>query len=394
MPARSFALRSSVFFLFLFFGIGIQLPFLPLWLKDKGLSAPEIAFILAAQIAVRVISAPVGAFIADRTGRRRALIQWGASLCFAGYAILCLVDGFLPVLICLLVAGACFSMIVPLVENFAIEGATHFNLEYGRLRLWGTLSFMAGNIAGGFLLEIVAIAHVVQLIALAQLLLAAGAFWLPSEFGSARTAGAGPAVSMRDALRLFSLPAMVIFFAAVSLGQASHAVYYGFGSVHWTSLGYSEGIVGLLWLTGGLAEVLVFATSGKAARAAGPVLVIVLGTGGGMVRWLVTASDPGLAILFAVQTLHACSFTLTHLGTMLFIQQFIRSELRNTAQGIYAALSGGLVMSIATLAAGPLYRDFGAGAYHVMAAGSAVALCLTIWLRLIIPKDPRMAGTS
>jgi PPP family 3-phenylpropionic acid transporter len=99
-------------------------------------------------------------------------------------------------------------------------------------------------------------------------------------------------------------------------------------------------------------------------------------------------------LLFAVQALHACSFTLTHLGTMHYIQQNVSASLRNTAQGVYSALSGGLVMSIATVISGPLYRDFGAGAYLVMAGFSLAALGFAYMLFRLSPKDRASAGTS
>lgn len=381
-------------FLFLFFGMGIQLPFLPLWLKDKGLSATQIGIILAAQIAIRVLTAPAGAFLADRSGKRRSIIQGGAFAAFGSYLLLCYLDGFWPILLGVLLAGACFSMIVPLVEGFAVEGAAVHRLDYGRLRLWGTLSFMSGNIIGGVLLEVIAVSNVIYMITAAQFMLAIATVGLPADPTAGHNASGVSKLRISDALLLFAALTFPIFIAAVSLGQASHAVYYSFGSVHWESLGYSETIIGLLWLTGGVAEILVFAFAGKSARLLGPALVILIGVGGGAVRWLITASDPVLPLLFAVQALHACSFTLTHLGTMHYIQQNVSASLRNTAQGVYSALSGGLVMSIATVISGPLYRDFGAGAYLVMAGFSLAALGFAYMLFRLSPKDRASAGTS
>ena len=51
-----------------------------------------------------------------------------------------------------------------------------------------------------------------------------------------------------------------------------------------------------------------------------------------------------------------------------------------TAQGIYAAVVGGIVMGSVTVAAGPLYRNFGGEAYAAMALialiGTAAAILL------------------
>ena len=40
--------------------------------------------------------------------------------------------------------------------------------------------------------------------------------------------------------------------------NSSHAVLYGFGTLHWRSLGISNGLIGLLWTVGVLAEIVIF----------------------------------------------------------------------------------------------------------------------------------------
>ena len=48
MSSRSFFVRFSAFNAFLFLGTGIQMPFLPLWLRSEGLSDSQISLIVAA----------------------------------------------------------------------------------------------------------------------------------------------------------------------------------------------------------------------------------------------------------------------------------------------------------------------------------------------------------
>jgi len=71
MPSRNFSLRLSLFNAVLFLGSGIQLPFLPLWLKDRGLPDVQVALVVALMMAVRILGIPLGTFIADLTQRRR-----------------------------------------------------------------------------------------------------------------------------------------------------------------------------------------------------------------------------------------------------------------------------------------------------------------------------------
>ena len=96
MSSRNFSLRLSLFNAVLFLGAGIQLPFLPLWLKDRGLSDAEVALVVGLMMAVRIIGIPFGTFIADLTQRRRAVIIACAFGATAAYLLLNVVSGFWP----------------------------------------------------------------------------------------------------------------------------------------------------------------------------------------------------------------------------------------------------------------------------------------------------------
>jgi MFS transporter, PPP family, 3-phenylpropionic acid transporter len=85
MSSRNFSLRLSLFNAVLFLGTGIQLPFLPLWLKDRGLPDSEVALVVAMMMAVRIIAIPLGTFLADLTRRRRAVIIACAMGSFLAY---------------------------------------------------------------------------------------------------------------------------------------------------------------------------------------------------------------------------------------------------------------------------------------------------------------------
>ena len=74
MSARIFGLRFSIFYAFLTIGLGMQLPFLPLWLHAKGLTVAEIGLVIAGMTAARFVAIPVAAYFADLYRNRRGLI--------------------------------------------------------------------------------------------------------------------------------------------------------------------------------------------------------------------------------------------------------------------------------------------------------------------------------
>jgi PPP family 3-phenylpropionic acid transporter len=196
----------------------------------------------------------------------------------------------------------------------------------------------------------------------------------------------GEPIRLKPFLALVSTASFAVFMLAAGLGQASHGFLYAFGSVYFENLGYSKFVIGMLWAASVLSEVAMFAFSNRFHQAFGSIGLIMLGTGLATVRWTLTALAPPLAILFLVQTLHAGSFGLTHLGTMHFIRERVPASMRNTVQGQNAVLSSGILLSSTMWASGSLYGALGGGAFFVMAGISAVACSLAFVLRAISPR--------
>ena len=391
MPSRHFTYRLSLFNAVLFLGSGILLPFLPLWLQDRGLADTQVTLVVGLMMAVRVVGIPVGTFIADLTRRRRMVIVVCAFGSTLSYLLMAAMTGFWPILICGMLAAALMAPVVPLSEVLAIEGSAHYGIDYGRIRLWASLSFLAGSLGAGLLLEVIDVGFVILLVAAAQGMGALATLLLPRD--EALPAAPHQPVRVAAVMAAVGSLSFVLFLFAAGLGQASHGFLYAVGSLYFVDLGYSKSVIGLLWAVGVLAEVLMFAFSNRFHQALGSVRLIMLGTALAALRWAVTGLAPPLAALFIIQTLHAASFGLTHLGTMHFIRERVPGHIRNTVQGLYSVLSGGVLLSGAMWISGPLYVSLGGAAWFVMAAAAALACALAFILWRISPRAPAVADT-
>src|SRR5436309_14926695 len=101
-PARagqSLACRLAAFYAALFLALGVQLPFLPVWLAAKGLDAREIGIVLAIPMLIRVLAIPLAARAADRHDALRGTILLSAAAAVLGYALVGLAEGALPIML-------------------------------------------------------------------------------------------------------------------------------------------------------------------------------------------------------------------------------------------------------------------------------------------------------
>lgn len=369
--ALPIGLRLAVFYAAAFAVIGVLQPFWPLWLAARGLDATAIGLTLALSIGVKVISAPLAAHVADRSGERRRPILVLLVGCLASFALFGVSEGLLAILAVSALYYALWPPVVSLAESLTMMAATARGLDYGRIRLWGSLGFIAAAALAGWILKRTSpeAVYVMALLATGGCLLTALA--LPDLRSEPSRS---PRLPVAEALRQSAFRRCLL---ACGLIQGSHAVYYAFGALYWQAIGLNEAVIGALWAGGVVAEIVLFAFGRTVAGRFGAVGLIVIAGLAAVGRWLLFAASDALPWLILGQALHAFSFGCAHLGAMHFIGGRIAPQLSATAQSLYSGLVWGVFLGLALLAAGPLYAALGSGAYAVMAAiaalGAAVA---------------------
>jgi PPP family 3-phenylpropionic acid transporter len=379
---RNFAARVSVLFAAIFVVAGTNLPYLPIWLDWAGLGSREIAVIMAVPLLVRVAVTPVIGFAADQAGdHRRFLIvlSWAG---LAALVALAQARGFWPILVCTLFFALAWTTIMPLTETVAMGGVRAAGLDYGRMRLWGSLSFIAATVAGGWIIEALGPASAIWLVVAggALTMLAAHALAQPIGLGRLKAATSPPRLSPADALGLLRSGTFLLLLLTVGATQAAHAMFYTFGTLHWRTLGISTGWAGALWAIGVVSEIGLFAFSRAVFQRIGARVLILMGAAAAVLRWLLMGFDPPLALLLPLQVLHGLTFGATHLGAMHYISETVSEAQAGTAQSLYASVTGGIAMGGVMLISGPLYAAYAGQGYWAMAFIAAVALAASLKL--------------
>ena len=375
-------------------GAGIQLPFLPLWLHARGLTVGEIAIVVAGMTAIRILAVPLAALVSDRYQNRRSVIIVCGFAAFAAFLMLAFATSFWLIFSFSLLASFCWAPVFPLAESFSVDGSAAHRIDYGRMRLWASLSFLTGSLGGGILLQLLSINSVIFLMAGAQGMSALVGLLLPDDPKiDAQVLGNQGPTNFSRVVRFLVAGSFALFITAVGVGQASHAMLYSFGPVHWHDLGFDKFTIGCFWAISIAAEVLLFGFSQNLINRFGAINLIIIGISGGALRWLVMANDFGLGITFGTQALHAVSFAMLHLGAMHYIRLNVPDGLRNSAQGLYAAVSGGVAMSAVMGLTGLLYEHLHGGTYLAMAGISLVALSFGLALKRLNPTSQALAGT-
>jgi PPP family 3-phenylpropionic acid transporter len=372
------AVRLSLFYAAFFVFAGIHLPFWPVWLESQGIGAKEIAYVLAAGVIVKVAINPLVAHFADRSGARRSImlaLVIVAAACFAAFYV---AQGFAAVLLVNLAFLALWSPIMPLGESLTVMAARAKGFDYGRVRLWGSIAFVAAATGAGMALAERPGDAVLWLLTPALALVVVAITGVPDVRAPAATGHPAALELLRDR----SFLAMLLACTCV---QASHAAYYAFSTLHWRAAGHSEPVIGALWAEGVIAEIILFATGPAVLRRVSPAVLVALAGGAGVIRWTAMAISDTLPLLIATQALHAFTFGAAHLGAIHFIARRISPSVSATAQSYYSAMVMGLGIGVAIFAVGPLYVASPSGAFLAMAALSGATLIPA--LALARPRD-------
>ena len=370
-----FSLRLKAFYAALFLTLGVQLPFLPLWLTAKGLDAGAIGIVLAIPALIRIIAIPVATRLADRRDAVRGVIILAAAGAAIGFAALAFAQGAIAIMLVYALASAAYAPVMMLADTYALRGLAQRGRAYGPVRLWGSAAFIAASFGAGALLDLMAPVDLIWLMVVAMAIATAAALALMPL--NSEPAGGAPVHA--SATGLLRNPAFLVAIAAASLVQASHAIYYGFSTIAWQSAGFDGMAIGAPWALGVLAEIALFAISARLPFP--PTTLLLIGAAGAFIRWSAMALAPPIAVLPLLQCLHALSFGATHLGALGFVARAAPVGLGATAQG-YLAVALGLAMAAAMGLSGLLYGRYGNLAYAAMAlAACAGGLCALVGRR-------------
>ncbi len=368
VPRWPLPLLLGATFATFYWPLGIQMPFLPLWLQYRGLSPEEIGVVIAVPLVARLFATPVLGFVSDKVGRPKAVLRVLAiATIFSTIALAFSVD---PLLICVTLGLTALSWnpSFSLLDSYTARQARAKRVDYGRSRQWGSGAFLVANLAGGFIITALGAGAVVVMMLAGHLLYL---LCLSSVPELERPVAPPPRMGTGGMRGHWGL---VLGVLGVALVQASHAQLYAFGSMQWQAEGYSLTIIGLLWAVGVAAEIMLFRFGTRMVIRFGALGLIILGGLAAVVRFGVMAFDPPLALLVPLQLLHAFTFGATYLGMVELVARGVAEHRSASAQSL-ASWTVSLMMAGGSVVAGVLWVRLGAHAFLVSAAmGGAGAL--------------------
>jgi len=357
----SIATRLSSYYAAMFFSFGAVLPYAALWFDLKGFTATEIGVVFAVPAFLVVgLSFITGRWADQLKDWRTALIIFN-SASLAVVAVMPFLDSVLMIGIAWTMGGVFIMLSSPIMDGASLSLTQRKKLDYGRIRAWGGIGFLAGVMITGIVFERLGREWFLVVLIGVSTVRWLAAIRLPSFRGEAKTAAATAA----ERHALWHPGFLLVIIGAALLG-ASHSFYNVFAVKLWTDQGLSATIGSWLWITAVSAEILIMRKFAPIARRVSARACLIIAAAIACFRWTLTGIEPALGTLFALQALHAITFGIAFLASVNFISRRVNDSVAARAQAILATIMT-LGMGISNLVAGLLYERMQSTAYWAMA---------------------------
>lgn len=367
-------LNLSAFYFFYFAYLGAFAPFFALYLTSVGMNAVEIGVLMALPQLTRILAPHLWGWLADHSGRRIGIVRASGAAGMLAFLGVFAGEGFALLFAVLFAMTFFWSAALPLVEATTLSQLGDETARYGRIRVWGSVGFIAAVVAVGYLIDATDPRAVLWVVAG----LMAGMLLLSFTLAEAR-------VEPHDGDHLpvwhiVRKPAVLAVIAASALMAAAHGPYYTFYTIHLVDHGYSKSAAGWLWALGVVCEIGIFIWMSRLYRAFTLRAILIASTLLAAFRFVVIGwGADSIVLLLAAQTLHAASFGSFHAAAIGVVHKLFRGRHQARGQAIYGSLAYGLGGTIGGLASGYAWGGLGPALTFTLAATCGLAAAAVLW---------------
>ncbi len=338
---RLFGLLGA-FYLSYFALVGVYIIFLPKMLLLSGYSPAQVGAVFAASPTMRFLLP----FLFRRMGGVGRSVYLGALFLALVAALLFFftLSSFPAFFLANLLYGAAMGVILPYVDTIALHRIQRE--RYGKVRLWGSIGFMAIALWLGRVLE-TPLQSLVYLAVLAALVVLVGLSLARYDTEERPEPAEGEEGS-------FSLLRYWALWGSLLLLQMSFGGFYNFFTIYETAHGISLETTSWLWSFGVLCEIAMLYWQGPLLRRdlLGLIEFAIATT---VLRWGILWLWPdSLAAAFLSQSLHAINFALYYSASIAYIYDLYTQK--KLAQQFFLGITFGLGGALGAMIAGRVYE--------------------------------------
>lgn len=332
------AFNLSGFFFFYFSMTGIYVMYMPKILQIYGYSASQIGIIFSLAPLIRFVLPFLFVKLIKLDDKVFYISLFG--LIFSSLLFYVSIESFYLFLLPNLLLGASMGLILPYVENYALEFLGKG--RYGKIRLYGSLGFIIiGLILAKMLDDPMNGLH----------------FFLISSIITAVFAIKSIKIKVKVSTTLMksiNFKKHLGFWLNIFLVQVSFGAFYNFFTIYNAEFGFSLDTISYFWTFGVICEIIFFYFQTPILKKYSPLKLLGFATFITAIRWFLLYLFAGnLYITYLTQSIHAFSFALFHTVAFSYLSSIY--ENKKLAAQFYYGIAFGLGGFLGSFLSGILY---------------------------------------
>lgn len=379
--------RLSTFYLFYFAAIGVLVPYWSLYLKSLGFDASQIGELVAIIMLTKVIAPYIWGSIADHTGHDLLIVRIAGVLSFLLFSLIFFHQSYWWIAFVMMSFSFFWNASLPQFEALTMNHLRERVHEYSRIRVWGSLGFIAAVVLMGGLLEHNEVSIVPVGLFMLYGLIMLSTFIVPGSEKIIHVETQSPIIEV------LKQPVVIAIIAVCFLLQFSHGSYYTFYTIYLEDHDYQRSVIGTLWALGVVAEVILFLYIHVILPKYGHRRLLILALGLTTLRWVLIAFFVDYpSIIVAAQLLHAGSFGLFHAVSISLFHHYFVGKHQGRGQALYASVSFGAGGALGSLFSGISWENYGSTISFIISAIAVFIAMLVAWRYIHVLHDQPLSA--
>lgn len=361
------------YFFFLCTLIGTMMPYLSVYYKYIGLTGSEIGYLMSLITLATIVVPHFWGWLTSVLRKPKLVLQIATGGAFFAILPLNFFFEFNNLWFFTFILALFYSALTPLADSLAVRSIRSLNVPYTRVRVGGSIGYIAAVTLCGFLLGHFEPSVVVIMMSVFMGCAFAITFTLKEkviETDTSKVSGSFMDLLRSTEIRFFLLLAFLSYMA--------HAPFNVFFAVHLGNAGYTGEQIGLLIAFGVIIEIILFLFFGHILKQFSVVYVVAACFAFGAVRWfLVGWFAEFLWIVLFTQLMHCLTFAVFHMVSIEQVHRLFPEKFAAQGQAMYSAMAIGLGGGIGMVIAGYVWEwAGGAWTYTFAAVISLIAFVL------------------
>jgi nucleoside transporter len=331
--------RLSAMMFLEFFIWGAWLPLIFGYLPSLGFSSAEQGWITSAFAMASITAMFFSTQFADRHFAAERFCAF--SNLVGGLSILALywVHDFWPFFVLMLVHSLFYVPTISITNSIAFAALKDAQREFGKVRLWGTIGWIAASWPFVFLLAgktgaalHSALTAIFIVAAVASFVLALFSLTLPATPPATMASDASAPLK---AIRLLAAPPMLVLFVVTLIDALVHQCYFQWTSPFLQAAGLAENWIMPAMSIGQVAEIASMAVLGLVLSRLGWRATMTLGILAHALRFFVFAIGDPLWLMVSINVVHGICYAFFFAAVYIFVDECCPRDARASAQGLF-----------------------------------------------------------